>query len=919
MAECLHISFIWETNQSKMEAREWKISESKFSSGSALILAVVLTSLLAIVGVLFVMVSRVDKMATSSISENKELNFAVETVVAKISEELVLDVPGIAGQEYYDYPDVNDAWLASLQPEVDANGTPIDANDLYYWRQISDIGGSLAKSGLQTQNVSVDPPGTRKVIQDHPYIQLVDGVLLDQLADADGDGIADSKWIEIDDITFSKSKPIYAAVRIIDNGGMLNANTGFKFNPIFDPCDPKANILDIGGPDQLQINLMALVGRPGQPPTLSEEQDLLEARANRIYGLNPWDFVSYKKNVIWSYDEPNGPYTPFDISDELELRSRFCINSQAHTRLERIWYDTLGSLDDFTNVPYDGYRSLSADPKTWRRLDDWCVRISNKPVAVYPDMRHLVTTYNMDRIINPIGSGFNGGKMVNVNKADENLLYEAIKAGLLDADPNFVGVDRLAAQLAVNIVDLRDAYHSDPNAEVTVLPLPDGSNCYGFEVQPFISDVAFKISGTRANISTNNHFAIELYNPFDALIPLSSFRLEIRRHSGEVVGTINLDSYVMSDYDRFVVTNNSGASNTFGISGIMSTGGGKEDPALVLAEYDQEAGSDPRDPNYVLKPEGSYDVYLIRTTSASDIYLDRQQTKDNDWFDWNNVKDAPQYYSRADNDWNVVLQNMVSASNTLRIANGLNGARTNYNFYVFAGAFERFASVGDIARVLTIGPRPTTEPEDMIGMRLTPEPAENAVRLDLQNPLYEKIFQYLTVIDPTEYLDPPDPNDYTGFQSYSSETRIKGRINVNTAPWFVVAQLPWMQDPIAQAIVAYRDTTGRAFESTASLMQVPEMGFYANDPNYASVDLNGYPDLTSNDGAVSDFEERDVIFSRISNIATVRSDVFTAYILVRVGVDGPQKRVLAILDRSRVTSPGGKVRILALHPVPDPR
>jgi hypothetical protein len=28
---------------------------------------------------------------------------------------------------------------------------------------------------------------------------------------------------------------------------------------------------------------------------------------------------------------------------------------------------------------------------------------------------------------------------------------------------------------------------------------------------------------------------------------------------------------------------------------------------------------------------------------------------------------------------------------------------------------------------------------------------------------------------------------------------------------------------------------------------------------------------------------------------------------------------MAILDRSQVTSTGGKVRILALHPVPDPR
>ena len=62
-----------------------------------------------------------------------------------------------------------------------------------------------------------------------------------------------------------------------------------------------------------------------------------------------------------------------------------------------------------------------------------------------------------------------------------------------------------------------------------------------------------------------------------------------------------------------------------------------------------------------------------------------------------------------------------------------------------------------------------------------------------------------------------------------------------------------------------------------------------------------------------------MIFARISNLVTVRSDVFTAYILVRIGSDGPQKRVMAILDRSNVYSGDGKVRIVALHPVPDPR
>jgi hypothetical protein len=44
--------------------------------------------------------------------------------------------------------------------------------------------------------------------------------------------------------------------------------------------------------------------------------------------------------------------------------------------------------------------------------------------------------------------------------------------------------------------------------------------------------------------------------------------------------------------------------------------------------------------------------------------------------------------------------------------------------------------------------------------------------------------------------------------------------------------------------------------------------------------------------------------------------MFTAYIVVRIGVKGPQKRYMAILDRSDVNEPGDKVRIAAFQTVP---
>ncbi|GAG84851.1 unnamed protein product, partial [marine sediment metagenome] len=97
------------------------------------------------------------------------------------------------------------------------------------------------------------------------------------------------------------------------------------------------------------------------------------------------------------------------------------------------------------------------------------------------------------------------------------------------------------------------------------------------------------------------------------------------------------------------------------------------------------------------------------------------------------------------------------------------------------------------------------------------------------------------------------------------------------------------------------------------------MRYYVLDSSYKDKDQLEFPDLTRDDGAADDFEERDLIFARISDLVTVRSDVFTAYILVRIGADGPQKRVVAILDRSNVYSPSDKVKIHALHQVPDPR
>ncbi|MHC4088520.1 MAG: hypothetical protein ACYSU5_25435 [Planctomycetota bacterium] len=222
-----------------METRDRKFMGSVFSSGSALILAVVLTSILAIVGVMFVLMARVDKVSTSAISENRELNLAVETVIAGISQELVSDIPGVAGQEYYDYPDGNNIWLASLEPRLNDGGTPADpTDDIYYWRQISDVYRFFGPAALDLPAV---------VVPDYQDPCIVNGLF----ADADGDGVTDSRWVIVPGMTSSKGESIHTAIRIVDNQAMLNVNTAWKFDPCEVPLLPER----IDGSSQTQINL----------------------------------------------------------------------------------------------------------------------------------------------------------------------------------------------------------------------------------------------------------------------------------------------------------------------------------------------------------------------------------------------------------------------------------------------------------------------------------------------------------------------------------------------------------------------------------------------------------------------------------------------------------------------------------------
>lgn len=845
--------------------------DKRYEAGSALILAVVLTSLLAIIGVMFVMMARVDKMATSAISENKELNFAVEAVVAKISQELALDVPGMPkGSEYYDYPGQKDNWLASLEPYY---------NSGYKWQQISDVYGKLSS------NIDL----AADIIPDYQ-----DLVSENTPADADGDGVADSKWVEIDDITSDKGKPIYAAIRIIDNGAMLNVNTAYKF----DPNAVGVTASDIDGSSQMQMNLMALASLPGEPPPTSDhERDLLYARANNGVGVNPMELDEYEKNVVWQYNEPNGVYTPFDISDELELRYRFLINQEdIDSRLE-----ALGPIGRRWGFREYAFRT----PAETGDEDEWFISayggISLDPNYAY---RHIATTYNMDRIINP-----DGEKMLNINKAPSaGTIYDTIRKSFTDYDPNFTDVNKVAAQITANLIDYIDGPgypisdpRYDPNSEVTTVYDDSNNPYYGFE-RPcvYISEIVHTfnilLGGPVGTPDFYQAYAVELYKPYFQDNDPYKWRLVVGPSSGPVGAPMGGVPYNInwSGNKQFYVMQN----DPCGILPVI-------DPCAVIENS-----------AFIFKRSSIIELQRC-IDEANNIWIAVDSAKVPDGLIPEPI-DVTLSYRRDINPHKCIrrLWSNIFNNSTLGSDNAFDGGGAKIQAHPANGTFTNVGEIGMLFRkpaYWEAGQDPSLADAIGYGGNNT----EDKVRIDLSKPEFQHLFKYLTVFDPAVYSwNNPD------------ETRIKGRININTAPWFVLAQLPWVSHrggspdySLAQTIVTRRDNPSvTGFWNIGELMGVTGMDYYANDGS----DLTGFPDLTTPDNpsggvAPDDFEERDVIFARISNLVTVRSDVFTAYILVRIGNDGPQKRVMAILDRSNVYSPTDKVKVIALHPVPDPR
>ncbi len=374
---------------------------------NALIMAVTMTAMLAIIGASFVLVTRIERQTVRSFGNTQGLDDVQNAVINRIQSILAADVVtqsgtlGInilsshlpngspnAAYEPYDAPVgsglVGDPWLASIEPVDTAGGVSGGLR----WPRLSDVFNLSALSTAEAQVWNGSVPAR-------------DG----EPADADGDGITDSVWRNISSLVPMPDKNVFAAVRVIDNCGLLNVNsawglagepfldkngdgvwnageTFWNINgnkdannaPVYDGPAGEAGYgnLPIQTDPRAILNLVDYnndVGRPA--PTDDDKANwlyyLYATRLGRLYGLSamfasaspfyPFGWPAertYAYQMLRFMENPGasayngvnvGGVRFFGLDDEMELRHRFCLNTAFESSLESAWWPILGYHD----------------------------------------------------------------------------------------------------------------------------------------------------------------------------------------------------------------------------------------------------------------------------------------------------------------------------------------------------------------------------------------------------------------------------------------------------------------------------------------------------------------------------------------------------------------------------------------------
>jgi hypothetical protein len=1068
------------------------------NSGSALILVVVVTVLLAVVGVMFLMVARAGETQSGAVVQSKDLNAAVETVVNRINEVLVDDLfgqrlanpanpqswirdevmvnggtapmdrfniysdepwdgPGINGegnlaQSIYPGPNspnddvwlpgqLDDFWLASIEPVWYDNGTLTTSDDHWAWPWITDLWGTLstAPDSLYFQQFApashpIFNDGRAQAYQwiDDTVYQIVvsgrnvrAGVVTSNSpmgvrdknnsvitlpyggrADADGDGVSDSRWVQVPGLSTSRGEPVFAAVRIIDNCGMLNLNAANCFDGAAynksgktTPFAEEWNYWDSSyalqkwhnntkgsGRYLTEINYLPFLrgkDRSGNNFLGSEgdywynlmiAKGLFRQSGGSIYPFLP-ETAHY---ALLNSDSTLNGYAFFDISEELELRNRYMLTSFAEARFEH------KDVANFTLDSGGGIYSALRVPRNNSNISDWYDRIDpdnfdkwdvsgNLAANTIPytyDRRHISTFYSFDRTLRngqpPMAyqqlraDGWTPSQIAATQQSVfwYPLLYSELKSvgltpqRIIDAQRLFWPVGPVTTDIASPEELLKGASGKPYNNKETrrrILHLllafreyflpPDYFTLLPAEQDEAKRQAALKSAQVVANLidfaddAAPNPTTGGRQGPFHDVIYGSQANADCTFITGTIIDDIVEEIRVSMGLGNIIF--NFGLTNTDVVFGYerqpfisevyakrnVTTGTLEGFSIELLNPY-------PDDLNLAraaIPSDAAKDIWKIRAADNMGISYIVVDEVSSAGINYLLTNEGQSVIKRDDTSWRFIYpeyEQLNDEDNSELVFHTLgqpNAATTSVPKGFQLAVADSGLSPVRLHELETLSIQGGGNPND----------PNNAVTVKIADPnsigFFDLIGSSAGVLNHVCTMNRPLLGS------------LPGRININTAPVHVIAAAipPSLADPavgtgpvtfsalqIAQAIVDHRETN--PFTRLGDLLDVQ-----ADSNGDGTVDTYiferysaGGLSAAENVGSQSiddDIEERHWILSNLANKFTVRSDTFTAYILVRLGTDGPQRRMIAIFDRSQVWDMNDRPRLVALHPVPDPR
>jgi len=633
--------------------------------GSVLLLVAAVLILVFVLGLMVMEIARLDRVSTNNLSVAQDMDMVYDMTLSRLRAVLKDDL-GIddndtpndltddtffaadtdddgENEKPFDYPGPLDPWLASTLPEDDGSATPT-------WGQVSRVtehfsDNSTTQSGVQARDVT-----TLSASQDQIF------------ADADGDGIVDSKWAPAP-IPVVNGVRYEMAVRLVDSGSLVNLNAATAMTNDGDAMVGTGSNQPRGY-WPTNVDLSRLLKRANAPADVWME----ELATNASSGTESLFFFRQVSQSLPTaigltdvMDPDSGNFAPdsvaeawygrfrawgsssdkLGIAEELALRTRNGVlpgSTELETRMPELMRDGNEAFrfNSVTNVTTPGdYLLGSNNPIDSRTL--WSVRhlltTRNGAVPFAQRFGNMNNQYRYDL-------RYEDGGPTDNNLTRVNAIQDRIATILKLGSPKYKNmtdsqIDELAASFAASIQD-----YSDEDSQPTQAT-GNGKTFYGMEKMPFIREVYIQAgyedkdiddfdgdgddsTGTDAWVmkSDSQAVAIEIGNPFDSPIDFASPNapdVQLIVKGGALTSTYQLTGTIGARNDSDSTDIMIILSNAPALSAIDENGHGADlESDLVITQGDtQDAGAG----NLKFSPDAEVSVELqIKTANGYKVY-----------------------------------------------------------------------------------------------------------------------------------------------------------------------------------------------------------------------------------------------------------------------------------------------------------